>query len=141
MKPAYILAIAILLVTATVTFVTFAGAVANRTSVGDAIKRPGKTVQVPGEIVKDSIQYDVTLNELRFDVRELTREGDRKVVGDARMTIVYSGPKPENFDDANSVEAIGAYRDGVFRANRLLVKCPSKYNDETAPSYPAPNKA
>ncbi len=52
--------------------------------------------------------------------------------GPDRLTVVYPQPKPENFDNATSVEAVGQYRNGVFYASNLLVKCPSKYNDKKA---------
>jgi cytochrome c-type biogenesis protein CcmE len=35
--------------------------------------------------------------------------------------------KPGNFNEATQVVAIGRYRDGVLEAEKLLVKCPSKY--------------
>jgi cytochrome c-type biogenesis protein CcmE len=38
--------------------------------------------------------------------------------------------KPANFEDAVSIVAIGRYENGVFAAEKLLVKCPSKYQGE-----------
>ena len=48
------------------------------------------------------------------------------------MEITYKGVKPANFEQATSVVAIGQYREGSFRADQLLVKCPSKYQAEGA---------
>jgi cytochrome c-type biogenesis protein CcmE len=45
------------------------------------------------------------------------------------MRVRYHGLKPANFEEAISIVAIGRY-DGsekVFVADKLLVKCPSKY--------------
>jgi hypothetical protein len=39
--------------------------------------------------------------------------------------------KPNNFEAASQVVAIGSYKDGVFYAEDMLVKCPSKYQGET----------
>ncbi len=131
MKPAYIMAAVILAVTAAVTLFTFAGAVAQHSSITQAMAHPGATLQVPGKIIKDSVQYDATKGELRFDVIEVSRGADKKeIVGDKRMTIIYRQPKPENFDTAVGVEAVGKFENGVFKADNLLVKCPSKYNDQ-----------
>lgn len=47
------------------------------------------------------------------------------------MKIVYP-TKPGNFDDAISVAATGRYNadQNVFEAEQLLVKCPSKYQEQ-----------
>lgn len=42
--------------------------------------------------------------------------------------VVYSKPKPNNFDHAKSLVVIGQLKDGVFYADSMLLKCPSKYN-------------
>ena len=43
------------------------------------------------------------------------------------MTVLYKGIKPGNFEEAIQIVAVGNYDEGVFRAEQLLVKCPSKY--------------
>jgi len=129
MKPAYILVILLLVVSLVVTLFSFSGAIAHHVTIAEAIKRPGETVQVPGVIVKESVVYDPQKSELRFDVLGVdpkTKQADPSM----RMTIVYPEPKPENFDTATKVEAIGRYENGVFRAQNLLVKCPSRYQDD-----------
>ncbi len=123
MKPAYIIAFIILAISLVATLVSFSGAIAQHVSIPQAMTRTGETVQVPGDIQKDTVRYDSLRGELRFDIVDKT---DQKT----RMTVVYAQPKPENFDSATSVEAVGRYKDGVFRADNLLIKCPSKYSDE-----------
>ncbi len=52
------------------------------------------------------------------------------------ITVEYHQPKPGNFDQAVSVVAVGSFdpsRD-VFVADDLLVKCPSKYQEQGAPA-------
>lgn len=46
------------------------------------------------------------------------------------LTVAYP-TKPGNFDDAISVSATGTYNPatGMFEAEQLLVKCPSKYQE------------
>jgi len=44
--------------------------------------------------------------------------------------VVYPNPKPANFEDAEQVVVNGRMEGDVFVAEHILVKCPSKYNDE-----------
>lgn len=75
-------------------------------------------VQVMGGLDKTSDRYDTATQQLSFDLTD--PQGNR-------MPVVYSGTKPANFKDAISIVAIGRYRDGRIEAEKLLVKCPSKY--------------
>ena len=52
------------------------------------------------------------------------------------IEVMSNQPKPGNFEQAISVVAIGAFdqRQNVFVADDLLVKCPSKYQEEN-PKY------
>jgi cytochrome c-type biogenesis protein CcmE len=46
------------------------------------------------------------------------------------LPVEYRGVVPGNFDQATSIVAIGRYEEGRFEAEQLLVKCPSKYQEE-----------
>lgn len=46
------------------------------------------------------------------------------------MVVRYKGTKPDQFDQAHHVVAVGHYKDGVFRSDKLLIKCPSKYEQQ-----------
>lgn len=46
------------------------------------------------------------------------------------MLVRYKGAKPDTFDDAYHVVAIGKYTGDAFAADKLLIKCPSKYEEE-----------
>ena len=122
MKPAYMIALVVIAVCMAVTMWAFTNAVAHHMTIAQAMAKPGETVQVPGIIDKKTVGFDTVRGQLRFDVVDPTDKT-------TRMTIVYSQPKPENFDTADKVEAVGVFQDGVFKASNLLVKCPSKYND------------
>lgn len=80
------------------------------------------TVQLMGKIDFDAVNYDAENSRLVFEV-----VGMEEHTADDRLTIVYTGVVPGNFDQATSVVAKGHYEDGVFMADQLLVKCPSKY--------------
>ena len=43
--------------------------------------------------------------------------------------VIYSKPKPNNFEQATQLVVIGEMRNNVFYAEEMLMKCPSKYND------------
>ncbi len=92
--------------------------------------RKAKTVvQVAGGLVKGSDSYDSDKKELHFTIIDDKNE---------KMTVVYAGVRPGNFADAVSIVAIGKYEAGGIRAEKLLVKCPSKYQgEEVEKSYPS----
>ena len=41
--------------------------------------------------------------------------------------VVYRNPKPQDLDKSEQVVIVGAMKDGVFEADKILTKCPSKY--------------
>ena len=129
MKPPHMIALGVIVVCMIVMLFSFSGAIAQHVTIRQAMAHPNEVVQVPGNIVKDTVVYDTQRGELRFDILGVD-PGTRKVVPTERLTIVYAQPKPENFDSAFAVEAVGKYEGGVFRAQNLLVKCPSKYSDD-----------
>lgn len=43
--------------------------------------------------------------------------------------VTYNRPKPNNFEDAESLVVMGHMQNGILHSDDMLVKCPSKYND------------
>jgi cytochrome c-type biogenesis protein CcmE len=43
------------------------------------------------------------------------------------VPVLYKGVKPDGMEHATSIVAIGQYERDLFIAEKLLVKCPSKY--------------
>ena len=78
-------------------------------------------VQVNGKLADK--QYVLKQDEQYLSFR---LQDDRGEV----LPVEYRGVIPGNFDQATSIVAIGRYQDGTFRADQLLVKCPSKYQAE-----------
>lgn len=80
-----------------------------------------RPVQVAGGLLSDSSSYDTETGNLHFT---LIDEEDQST-----LPVRYSGLKPANFEEAISIVAIGHYDASTeeFAANKLLVKCPSKY--------------
>jgi cytochrome c-type biogenesis protein CcmE len=87
------------------------------------------TVQVAGALEEGSSSYDMGAERLLFTLRD-EKTGDT-------MKVRYAGLKPANFEDAISIVAIGQYDGGSdeFQAEKLLVKCPSKYQGAEVKEY------
>jgi cytochrome c-type biogenesis protein CcmE len=45
------------------------------------------------------------------------------------MTVVSTNPKPADFDVSEKVVVIGKVNGDKFMASKILLKCPSKYNE------------
>ena len=109
----------------------------------------GQGVRVFGAVVGDTIQYDVKTLTLTFDVaqvpddqKEVAAEGGLAVVlhaavidpNRARLQIIYNGPKPDLLkNEAQAIMTGHLDSNGVFHADELLLKCPTKYQ-EAAPN-------
>jgi len=92
-----------------------------------------RTVQVMGKIDFDVVRYDNGRSRLEFAIYD--PEAEQKA-GARRLDVVYYGAVPGNFDQATSVVLKGKPGDeGVFVAEQMLVKCPSKYQGEGGPEY------
>lgn len=86
-------------------------------------------VQVAGALEKGSSSYKQENESLYFTLEDPeTRE---------TLRVRYKGLKPANFEEAISIVAIGRYDQGSqeFEANKLLVKCPSKYQGAEVKTY------
>lgn len=81
----------------------------------------GRIVQVAGALEKGSYSYVSARESLLFTLQDPKTK--------QTLRVRYKGLKPANFEDAISIVAIGNYDEKAkeFEANKLLVKCPSKY--------------
>jgi len=105
----------------------------------------GKSLRLSGAVLGDTIQYDSETLTLTFDVAhvsgdnlEIEEEGGlAQVLADAvndptrqRVSIVYVGPKPDLLrGEAQAIMTGKLGDDGVFYADELLLKCPTKYEE------------
>jgi len=103
----------------------------------------GRDVRVSGAIVGDSITYDPNTLELKFTVAHVTGDnaeietlgGLAAVLHQAvidpsrgRLQVVYVGVKPDLMrNEAQAIMTGKMGADGVFHADELLLKCPTKY--------------
>ena len=100
---------------------TFSRSMTPYVSFAEAKAAP-RTVQVMGALEKGTSRYDTNTKTLLFTLY------DEKTK--TSIPVSYTDVKPANFEDAVSIVAIGRYDNGVFAAEKLLVKCPSKYQGE-----------
>jgi cytochrome c-type biogenesis protein CcmE len=112
----YLLGIALLLAFAGFAFTSFKQTMTPYVSFKEA-RAMSRTLQVAGGLVKGSSSYHD--NALFFTIKEPSTG--------QTMQVRYRGLKPANFEDALSIVAIGRYRGEQLDAEKLLVKCPSKY--------------
>lgn len=86
-------------------------------------------VQVAGGLDQGSSRYDRDSESLFFTLQE-PESGEM-------LNVRYHGLKPANFEEAISIVAIGRYDEASeeFQADKLLVKCPSKYQGAEVKEY------
>lgn len=80
-----------------------------------------ESVQVVGNVVKGKTTYNPEASELVFFIKDTKGK---------EMQVDYRGTKPGNFEHADRVVVAGQFKDGAFKAEKLLVKCPSKYKSK-----------
>ena len=87
-----------------------------------------RVVQVMGQIDFDVVRYNEDSERLEFSIYDT--EAEQPDTG-PRLDVVYYGVVPGNFDQATSVVLKGMPDStGMFVADQMLVKCPSKYQGE-----------
>ena len=88
-----------------------------------------RVVQVAGALEKGSSKYVDTEDFLYFTLQDPESK--------ETLRVRYKGLKPANFEEAISIVAIGRYEEGAkeFHAEKLLVKCPSKYQGAEVKTY------
>ncbi len=120
MKTKLIIGVAIIAVFSAFAIHSFRSTLNPYVTFAEAAQAPG-TVQVSGYLTGEKIGYDLNSGELAFYLQD--EEG-------TRVPVRYAGARPTNLEHADSIVVIGRMEEDVFRAQRLLVKCPSKYEEE-----------
>lgn len=82
----------------------------------------GERVRVSGAVVEGSEVWQAKEMTLSFAITD--EDG-------SQLPIVFYGPRPDNFQRAAEAIVEGELlADGTFKANTLLLKCPSRYEEE-----------
>ncbi|MFN3729452.1 MAG: cytochrome c maturation protein CcmE [Fimbriimonadaceae bacterium] len=95
-------------------------------SVAQAKSMEGTNLHVAGDLVKETLRQDPARGKVHFVL--VDDKGDR-------IEVDYTGAAPANMGEATKIVAVGGMDGDRFKAHRLLVKCPSKY--EGAKEYEA----
>ena len=104
-----------------------------------------KNLRVSGAVIGNSIQYDAQSLTLSFEVAHVPADSpDIETEGGlaealhlavmdpsrARMKVVYVGVKPDLLrNEAQAIMTGHLGADGVFYAEELLLKCPTRYEE------------
>ncbi len=73
-----------------------------------------------GHILEMSYQPEIDPNHFTFSLVDKNHES---------RTVVYHNPKPQDFERSEQVVVVGSIQDNAFVAEKILMKCPSKYQD------------
>ncbi|MBM4426026.1 MAG: cytochrome c maturation protein CcmE [Chloroflexi bacterium] len=122
--------------------------------IADGDNAYGKSLRLSGAVIGDTVQYDPETLTLTFEIahvtgdnKEIERQGGLalvlfQAVNDPtrqRVKIQYVGPKPDLLrSEAQAIVTGKLNEDGVFIAEELLLKCPTRY-DEAVPEQAASN--
>lgn len=88
----------------------------------EAWANPGTKYTVIGYLDKEApYGYDAQQNTLRF--MAVDKEGERQ-------KVVYRETMPQGFDRSEEITMKGFATDTAFVAEQILMKCPSKYNEQ-----------
>ena len=105
----------------------------------------GRNLRISGAVLGDTIAYDPITLALTFTIAHVP--GDNKEIeaqgglakalqaavegsGQQHLKVVYHGPKPDLLrDEAQAIITGKLGEDGVFEAEELLLKCPTKYEE------------
>jgi cytochrome c-type biogenesis protein CcmE len=91
-----------------------------------AYANPGKQFQVVGQLNKErDIVYAPEQNANEFSFFMVDKTG-------IEQKVVFNGAKPQDFERSEQVVITGTLKGKDFHADKILMKCPSKYQDGEA---------
>jgi len=111
----------------------------------DGANMVGRNLRISGAVIGDTIEYNPDTLDMTFEIAnvpgdnaEIEAQGGLAVVlhaavtnpASGRLTIIYNGPKPDLLQNEAQAIATGHLgEDGIFYADELLLKCPTKYEE------------
>ena len=93
------------------------------TTFSDALKNPGSEYHVVGKLMKDKpLEYNpqANVNLFAFFMKDTTG---------TEVKVFYKGTKPQDFERSEKIVVTGKVVGNEFHADKILMKCPSKYNN------------
>lgn len=94
-----------------------------------------ETVQAIGVVDFESVEYDIEKKRMIFYLMDADPKSFDANGEPDKLKVVYEGEIPGNFEQATSVTVVGKPGEDGFHAERMLVKCPSKYQGEDGETY------
>jgi cytochrome c-type biogenesis protein CcmE len=130
MKKSHIL-IVIVIAAAIGILLSTAGDASTYVGFGEAYKMASagnkKDIHVVGQLKKDSFGHVTGIEEgmdkVSFSFIMIDDNGKEQKVS-------YNQPMPQDFLKSEKVVVIGSYSDDSFIASKILLKCPSKYQEQ-----------
>lgn len=123
MKKSHIIAIIII----AVSIAAIAGSLTETSTYADfeeAYGNPGREYHVVGTLDRtEEVIYNPEVDPQLTTFTMIDDKGERK-----QVSLLQA--KPQDFERSESVVLIGKVDKGQFRATDILMKCPSKYNEE-----------
>jgi len=88
-----------------------------------ALEQSGKEFQIVGTLNKDKeLFYEPEKDANFFSFYMFDKDGKEK-------KVVYKGTKPRDFERSEDIVLTGKMVGENFEATKILLKCPSKYNE------------
>ncbi|AQG78340.1 cytochrome c maturation protein CcmE [Spirosoma montaniterrae] len=87
-----------------------------------------KAIHVVGKVKKDAngqivdVFYNPAIDPNHFEFTLVDTEN-------RAQKVIYNSPKPQDFERSEQVVIIGSMQGDHFQCNKILLKCPSKYQD------------
>lgn len=122
-----LMAVAIIIMT----FASMPSATSKEITITDVVestdKFEGDYIMTEGLLNKSSVQWDADKIELRFEIQD---------ENGTPLSVFYKGVQPDNFTEDVIVIVEGFIgENGVFEAEKVMTKCPSKYEGEDMENY------
>ena len=89
----------------------------------DAAKNPDTEYHVVGKLNKEkALEYNPEVNANLFSFYMKDNAG-------TELKVEFKGTKPQDFERSEQIVITGKANGNVFHADKILMKCPSKYNN------------
>ncbi len=121
MKKGPIITVVFTLVALSAVVIAFMSSASPFVTIAQAKTASGDQLHIAGDVTHGSVVADARAHILRFQLKD--ENGDF-------VNVVHTGEMPSNLAEVKKVVAIGEMKNGAFHTNKLLVKCPSKYEAE-----------
>jgi cytochrome c-type biogenesis protein CcmE len=134
MKPKYLLGFALIAAAIVFLIVTSMSANAQYFYTVEELRAKGQrmidqNVRVSGAVINSSTKFEVRDNQpyLEFEIADADKVGSQ-----TPLRILYNGPKPDLINEPHAQAIVEGHLgvDGKFHADNLLLKCPSRYEEE-----------